>query len=80
MAKAKRSRLLPTGECWCGCGSETTRDGSFFLPGHDRYAEAAVIRLRYDGKVARFIVEHGFGPGGSNLRREDSKADKTGQR
>ena len=27
-------RLVPTGECWCGCGAETT-SGSFFLPGHD---------------------------------------------
>jgi hypothetical protein len=35
-------RLIPTGECWCGCGGETER-GSFFLPGHNKVAESAVL-------------------------------------
>jgi hypothetical protein len=65
------SRLLPTGYCWCGCGSETGI-GSFFLPGHDRFAESAVIRLKH-GDVAHFLVAEGFGPGGRNARLEIEK-------
>jgi len=61
-------RLLPTGVCWCGCGA-ATRIGSFFVSGHDKAAEAAVILVRYGG-VPRFLVEHGFGPGGLNARDE----------
>ena len=57
-------RLLPNGACWCGCGSDTT-PGNFWVPGHDKRAEAAVINLKY-GSVAEFLVEHGFGPGGRN--------------
>ena len=55
----------PTGSCWCGCGNETG-PGSFFAPGHDRKAEAAIVRLEY-GSVARLLEEHGYGPGGKNL-------------
>lgn len=37
-------RLIPTGECCCGCGGETERR-SFFLPGlgHDKVAESAAV-------------------------------------
>ena len=45
---ASTKRLLPTGECWCGCGVETAI-GSFFLPGHDKTAESAVISVEYGG-------------------------------
>lgn len=55
------SRLLPTGTCWCGCGAEVGI-GSFFAQGHDKIAEAALLVARYDGKVARLIAHHGFGP------------------
>jgi len=61
-------RLLPTGECWCGCGG-TTSIGSFFLAGHDKVAESAVILLRYGG-VPEFLQHHGFGPGGRNARED----------
>ncbi len=43
---ASTDRLLPTGECWCGCGSDTAI-GSFFLPGHDKTADSAVISVEY---------------------------------
>ena len=43
-------------------GAETTI-GSFFLPGHDKTAESAVISLEYGG-VPEFLVQHGYGPGG----------------
>jgi hypothetical protein len=61
-------RLIPTGLCWCGCGAEISL-GSFFAPGHDKAAEAAVILMHYGG-VAEFLVAHGFGPEGRNPRRE----------
>ena len=44
MRMASTKRLLPTGECWCGCSAETAI-GSFFLPGHDKSAESAVISV-----------------------------------
>ena len=61
-------RLIPTGTCWCGCAGEP-RIGSFFLSGHDRVAESAVIKVQYGG-VPNFLVEHGYGPGGKNPKRE----------
>jgi len=64
-AKENR-RLLPTGECWCGCGTETPI-GSFFAAGHDKVAESAVI-LTYYGGVPELLVAHGFGPDGKNPR------------
>ena len=64
-------RLVPTGECWCGCGDAAT-PGNFFLPGHDKAAESAVINIKY-GSVAEFLVEHGFGPDGLNARAEMQK-------
>ncbi len=61
-------RLIPTGDCWCGCGEEA-RIGAFFKPGHDKVAESAVISVRYGG-VAQFLKDHGFGPGERNPRAE----------
>lgn len=66
--QSKGSRLLPTGECWCGCGVEIPI-GSFFAAGHDKVAESAVILLEYGG-VASFLIHHGFGPSGRNARQE----------
>jgi hypothetical protein len=60
MAKSE-ARLLPTGTCWCGCGTEVGL-GSFFSVGHDKIAEAALLASRYDNSVARLIAHHGFGP------------------
>ena len=58
----------PTGTCWCGCGSGTAAD-AFFLPGHERAAEAAVVRIVYGG-VPAFLREHDFGPEGRSAIRE----------
>jgi hypothetical protein len=60
-------RLLPTGYCWCGCGAETAI-GSFFLAGHDKAAESAVIIVKYGG-VPQFLQALGFGPEGENPRK-----------
>ena len=66
MASSKRQ--FPTGECWCGCGAETP-NRSFFLQGHDRIAESAVIKMVY-GDVPGFLVQHGYGPNGKNPKQE----------
>jgi hypothetical protein len=55
------TRLMPTGTCWCGCGTQVGL-GSFFSQGHDKIAEAALLAARYDNSVARLIAHHGFGP------------------
>jgi hypothetical protein len=61
-------RLLPAGECWCGCDEETL-PGSFFRPGHDRSAESMLIQMKFGG-VAEFLDHHGYGPRLRNLRRD----------
>ena len=57
---ASTKRLLPTGEC--GCGAETAI-GSFFLPGHDKIAESAVISVESSG-VPGFLVHQRLRTGG----------------
>jgi len=57
-------RILPNGKCWCGCGADA-QIGKFFLSGHDRAAESAVIKVEYGG-VVEFLVAHGYVPGGKN--------------
>lgn len=51
----------PTGRCWY-CG-DTVGPKSFFCAGHDRAAEAAIIKSEY-GSIAGFVVAHGYGPDG----------------
>ncbi|MGE0597931.1 MAG: hypothetical protein AB7J35_12310 [Dehalococcoidia bacterium] len=60
--------LQPGGQCWCGCGSGT-KPGAFFLPGHDRAAEAAVVTLLYGG-IPQFLKAHGFGPDARSAIKE----------
>lgn len=55
-------RVYPTGKCWCGCGEATERT-SFFIPGHDKRAEAKVVKEVY-GSVVELLVAHGYGPEG----------------
>ena len=59
-------RALPQGVCYCGCGT-TIGPNKFFVPTHDRIAEAALIRAEYEGSIANMIVSHGYGPGGKSL-------------
>jgi hypothetical protein len=67
---------IPTGKCWCGCGAGTSI-GAFFAPGHDKIAEAAVVKVEY-GDVPNLLVEHGYGPGGKNASEELDKFRKRG--
>ena len=55
-----RGKAEPTGKCWCGCGGET-RPGSYFLPGHDTQARAALEKREY-GNLANMLAHHGFSP------------------
>jgi hypothetical protein len=64
-------KLLLTGICWCGCGEET-KPGAFFLQGHDKTAESAVIEIEY-GSVAEFLDKHGYGPNAKNPLAERKK-------
>lgn len=62
---AKTKRVLPTGECWDGCGTDVPR-GAFFVPGHDRRADSMLIKMKYGG-VAEFLAEEGYAPAERNL-------------
>lgn len=59
--------LLPAGTCWCGSGQEMAT-GAFFLSGHDKVAEAAVVLAEY-GSGPAFLVSHGYAPGRKNPSR-----------
>lgn len=59
-------RLIPTGKCFCGCGTDVGL-GSFFARGHDKTAEAALLAIRYEGSVARLLERHEYGPDKSVL-------------
>jgi hypothetical protein len=65
MAPNEQPRLIPTGKCWCGCGTDAGI-GSFFTRGHDKIAEAALIAAEYGGTVPRFLAAHGYGPDADN--------------
>jgi hypothetical protein len=53
-------RIIPTGECWCGCNAEVPL-GKFFMPGHDRRAIQRVVMDEY-GSAAGFLIRHGYAP------------------
>jgi hypothetical protein len=60
---AMTKRLIPDGQCWCGCGAEVPL-GKFFAPGHDRRAIQRVIVAEY-GSAVQFLVRSGYAPGGA---------------
>lgn len=49
----------PTGLCFCGCRKKVG-DGSFFVAGHDKTAESALVAARYQGSIAHLLWHHGF--------------------
>ena len=59
------ARVFPTGRCYCGCGG-ATEPTSYFAPGHDKRAEAKVVKDVY-GSVVYFLAAHGYGPEGRDL-------------
>lgn len=74
MSMTDLPRLTATGTCWCGCGT-TIGAGSFFAPGHDKVAEAALLATEYGTSVPQLLHKHGYGPGHSvTMRAVDSGA------
>jgi hypothetical protein len=65
------TRVFPTGKCFCGCG-EATEGTSYFMPGHDKKAEAKVVKEVYGG-VIEFLAAHGYGPEGRDPSAASSK-------
>lgn len=57
----EKPRLIPTGNCWCGCGREVGL-GKFFASGHDKISEAALVAIAYEGSIPHFLHAHGYGP------------------
>src|SRR5215831_17593329 len=57
----RRERLPLTDTCWCGCQRETSR-GAFWVQGHDKIAEAALLALDHGDSVAQRLHERDFGP------------------
>lgn len=76
MAVTTRAGVLPTGECWCGCGAETSI-GAFFVSGHDKRAESAVVKVEY-GDVPSLLDKHGYGPGKRNASEALQKYQEAG--
>lgn len=71
------ARVFPTGKCFCACG-ETTEGTSYFVPGHDKRAEAKVVKEVY-GSVVELLAAHGYGPDGRDPRTAIQKGtDATG--
>jgi len=63
------TKQVPTGDCWCGCGASVGR-GAFFVAGHDKRAEAAVVKVEY-GSVPDLLVKHDYGPNGKKNAAEE---------
>ncbi|GLF98027.1 hypothetical protein [Streptomyces yaizuensis] len=60
MTDTRKVRLVPTGDCFCGCGGEA-EIGRWFVRGHDITA-AAALRALEGMKLPRRLVSLGFGP------------------
>jgi hypothetical protein len=56
----RKMRLVPTGDCFCGCGAEA-EIGRWFVLGHDITA-AAALRALQGMKLPQQLVSAGFGP------------------
>ena len=66
----------PNGQCWCGCGKSASR-GAYFVSGHDKRAEAAVVKVEY-GSVPELLAAHGYGPNGKNAAEALRKYQQRG--
>jgi hypothetical protein len=60
---------LPTGSCFCGCGTPTNL-GAYWAQGHDKKAEADMNSLHHGDQVVQRLVDLGYGPDGKNLQEE----------
>ncbi|TLQ39190.1 hypothetical protein [Streptomyces marianii] len=60
MTESRRPRLVPTGNCFCGCGGEA-EIGRWFVAGHDITAAAALRAVQGESLPQR-LVRAGYGP------------------
>ncbi|MFE2640826.1 hypothetical protein ACFXKF_39950 [Streptomyces scopuliridis] len=60
MTDSRKPRLLPTGDCFCGCGGEAGI-GRWFVLGHDITA-AAALRAVEGASLPQRLVAAGYGP------------------
>ncbi|MFF9436685.1 hypothetical protein ACF1BP_23465 [Streptomyces sp. NPDC014735] len=61
MTETRKKRLLPTGDCFCGCGGEAGI-GRWFVFGHDITAAGALRAVEGGLSLPQRLVEAGFGP------------------
>ena len=57
----RKKRLVPTGDCFCGCGGEAGI-GRWFVLGHDITAAGALRAVEGGLSLPQRLVEAGFGP------------------
>jgi hypothetical protein len=69
----RKSRLVPTGDCFCGCGEEA-EIGRWFVQGHDITAAAALRAVEGGLSLPQRLVEAGFGPERSVVEEAVAKA------
>ncbi|MFE0373933.1 hypothetical protein [Streptomyces tendae] len=67
MTETRKKRLLPTGDCFCGCGGEAGI-GRWFMLGHDITAAGALRAVEGGLSLPQRLVEAGFGPERSVVR------------
>ncbi|MEV7157261.1 hypothetical protein AB0N77_21980 [Streptomyces misionensis] len=61
MTETREKRLVPTGDCFCGCGGEAGI-GRWFVRGHDITAAGALRAVKGGLSLPQQLVEAGFGP------------------
>ncbi|QNP67996.1 hypothetical protein [Streptomyces genisteinicus] len=72
MTESTRTRLVPTGYCFCGCGGEA-EIGRWFVLGHDITAAAALRAVRGESLPQR-LVGAGYGPDRSVVQEAVNRA------
>lgn len=73
MTVTRKTRLVPTGDCFCGCGGEA-EIGRWFVRGHDITAAAALRAVQGGLSLPQRLVEAGFGPEHSVVEEAVGKA------
>ncbi|MER8120664.1 hypothetical protein [Streptomyces sp. NPDC094031] len=61
MTQTRKRRLLPTGDCFCGCGGEA-EVGRWFIQGHDITAAGALRAVEGGLSLPQRLAKAGFGP------------------
>ncbi|MEV7157279.1 hypothetical protein AB0N77_22070 [Streptomyces misionensis] len=61
MTETRKKRLVPTGDCFCGCGGEAGI-GRWFVRGHDITAAGALRAVEGGLSLHERLIEAGFGP------------------